>query len=110
MFSDLGDEAFKFETEEMTLNSHSYGVDPAKYLTDKGLASMYKLTSISYEPEEPFRPFAATVEGRKYPFMATQFHPEKTTAMFNDNEGVNHSWLSINMNRYFADKFMTMAR
>ena len=71
MFGDLGDDAFKFETKAMTLNSHSFGIDPVKFITDKGLASMYKLTSISYEPEGDKRPFTASVEGKKYPFFAT---------------------------------------
>ena len=95
MFGDLGDAAFKFETTPMTLNSHNWGVDPVKFITDDGLASMYKLTSISYEPEGEHRPFAATVEGNKYPFFGTQFHPEKTITMFQDNSGINHSWESI---------------
>ena len=110
MFGDLGDDAFKFETKAMTLNSHSFGIDPVKFITDKGLASMYKLTSISYEPEGDKRPFTASVEGKKYPFFATQFHPEKTTTMFLDDAGINHSWESIQMNRYFADKFVSLAR
>jgi gamma-glutamyl hydrolase len=95
MFGDLGDEGFKFETEAMTLNSHNDGIDPVKFITDDGLASMYKLTSISYEPEGEHRPFTASVEGKKYPFFGTQFHPEKTMAIFYDNSGINHSWESI---------------
>ena len=71
MFADMGDAAFKFETDAMTLNSHGWSVDPAKFITDDGLASMYTLTSISYEPYGDHRPFAATVEGKKYPFFGT---------------------------------------
>lgn len=88
MYADLGDAAFKFATDPMTLNSHSWGVDPTKYMTDLGLASMYELTSTSYEPEGEHLAFAASVEGRCstssrdsfpcYPFFGTQFHPEKT--------------------------------
>ena len=94
----------------MTLNSHNWGVDPVKFITDSGLASMYELTSISYEPEGEHRPFAATVEGKKYPFYGTQFHPEGTISNFNDDSGINHSWLSIQLNRHFADKFVSLAR
>jgi len=71
MFGDLGDDALKFETEAMTLNSHSFGIDPVKFITDPGLSAMYKLTSISYEPEGEHRPFTASVEGKKYPFFGT---------------------------------------
>ena len=92
------------------MNSHSYGLDPAKFDTDEGLGGMFKLTSISYEPEGEQRPFTATMESDKYPLFGTQFHPEKTITMFNDNSGVNHSWTSEKLNRHFADYFMTLAR
>ena len=95
MFADLGSQAYKFEQDDLTLNSHSYGVDPNKFTTDAGLASMYKLTSVSYEPDGKKRPFAATVEGKNYPFYGTAFHPEKALDMFVDNAGINHSWESI---------------
>jgi len=95
MFADLGDKAYKFEEDALALNSHSYGVDPLKFVTDKGIASMYKLTSVSYEPAGEKRPFAATIEGINYPFYGTAFHPEKTMAMYVDNAGINHSWESI---------------
>ena len=60
----------------MTLNGHNWGVNPEKFVTDAGLASSYRLTSISYEPDGQQRPFAATVEHYFYPFFGTQFHPE----------------------------------
>jgi hypothetical protein len=71
MFGDLKDQAFQFETQAMTYNSHNWGVDPVKFITDDGLFSMYEVTSISYEPEGEHRPFAASVEGKKYPFFGT---------------------------------------
>jgi len=42
--------------------------------------------------------------------MATQFHPEKVTQAWNDNYGINHSWESMKLNRYFGDEFVSMAR
>lgn len=71
MFGDLGKDSYLFEKEGMTLNSHNWGVDPQKFVTDEGLASSYKLTSISFEPEGEKRPFAASVEHLKYPFFGT---------------------------------------
>ena len=113
MFADLGDDAWLFTQNPMALNSHSYGVNPEGFTTDEGLASFYRLTSVSYEPgstPEDSRPFTATVEAYDYPFFATGFHPEKTLEMYNDNSGVNHSWESIRLNRYFTDHFMSYAR
>jgi len=56
------------------------------------------------------REFVSSMEAKNYPFLATQFHPEKTTQVFYDGYGINHSWQSIKMNRYFADLFLQMAR
>ena len=109
MFGAMGTNAFRFSETAMTLNSHSYSVNPDSFTTDKSLSEFYKLTSVSYEPETD-KPFGATMEAYDYPFFGTQFHPEKTITMFNDDSGVNHSWESIHMNRYFADHFMSYAR
>ena len=51
------------------------------------------------------------MEANKYPFMATQFHPEKPSqAWNNDKDGMNHSWEAVQLNRHFADQFVMMAR
>lgn len=109
MFKDLGAQAYKFEETPMTLNSHHYSVDPDLFTTDASLAAFYKLTSVSYTPAEG-DPFGASMEAYNYPFFGTQFHPEKPMTMFNDGTGINHTWESITLNRYFADKFLSYAR
>lgn len=110
MFGSMGQSAYLFEGIAMTLNSHSHSIDPSTFESDEGLKNMFRMTSISYEPDGEHRPFAASMESERYPIMATQFHPEKTTAAFNDDKGVNHSWTSIEMNRKFADHFVSLAR
>jgi hypothetical protein len=72
------------------------------------LSSFYRLTSISYTPVEG-NPFTSSMEAYDYPFMATQFHPEKPMTAFYD-DAANHSWESQRLNRYFADKLMSYAR
>lgn len=108
MFADLGEDAWKFETTAMTLNSHMWGINPDSYTTDESLSKFYRLTSVSYEPDTG-RPFAASMEAYNYPFFATQFHPEKTVTIFYE-EGINHTWESILNNRYMADHFMSYVR
>lgn len=66
---------------------------------------MWDVTSLSYDTEHK-RPFVASIEGKKYPFMATQFHPEKTTQAWNDNYGINHSWESMELNSFFGRQFV----
>jgi len=78
MFGQLGNDAFFFEDNAFTYNSHHWGVDPELFETDQGLKDMYYVTAISYLPSDG-RPFVASVESKDYPFFGTQFHPEKTT-------------------------------
>jgi hypothetical protein len=60
----------------LTYHSHTWGVSPDKFLTDEGLFETFEVTSISYMPEPDGRPFASTIEGKKYPFFGSIFHPE----------------------------------
>jgi hypothetical protein len=68
MFSFLGKAAYYFESMKITLNAHKYGLSVDKFKTDKGLASMFKPTSISYDIDG--KSFVASMESEKYPFFA----------------------------------------
>jgi len=70
MFGWLNDDAFYFEEKSLTYNAHTYGIAPSKFDTDKGLKEMFELTSVSYVPGTD-KSFAATFEGKKYPFFGT---------------------------------------
>lgn len=109
MFSDIGEAATAFERLPLAFNSHTNGIHPDRFLVDDGLGSMFKVTSVSYVPGTG-EAFVASMESDQYPFFGTQFHPEKTTTMFNDDSKVNHSVLSEQLNRALADKFVNLAR
>lgn len=92
----------------MLYNSHHFGVNPDKFKNDKKLKDTYEVTAISNLADGT--PFVASIESKKYPFFATQFHPEKSSYVFVENKGINHSWLSLQMNRHFGDFFVYTAR
>ena len=69
---------------------------------------MFKPTATSTDPVSGDT-FVSAMESPDYPFMGVQFHPEKVGVMYN-NDGINHSWESINYNRYFADRFIELVR
>ncbi|CDW75644.1 gamma-glutamyl hydrolase a-like [Stylonychia lemnae] len=108
MFNWLGEEAFLFENYNMTYNAHHQGMNPEKFKSDKGLSEIFHHTAISYMPDG--RPFVASVESDKYPFFGTQFHPEKAARVYREDLYIDHSWLSINLNKHFAEYFVYQTR
>ena len=92
----------------MTYNSHSYGLALDTFTSDTGLGSMFTATSLSTDASTGDT-FVATMESPDYPFYGTQFHPEKVITMYN-SDGINHTWESVDYNRYFANRFMELAR
>ena len=92
----------------MTFNHHSYGVALSAFTEDLGLGSMFTPTSTSTDPVSGDT-FVASMESKNYPFFGTQFHPEKVLTMFNA-DSIDHSWESVSYNRYFADRFIELAR
>ena len=107
MFSDMANPEY-FSEEGMTLNHHSYGLSVDIFSEDAGLGAMFTPTSTSTDPVSGDT-FVATMESPDYPFFGTQFHPEKVLTMYN-KDSINHSWNSVNYNRYFADRFIELAR
>jgi len=71
MFSGLGPKAYFFEEQDLTLNSHTWGVAPPVWETDAGLASRFDITSVSYTTVGEYVPFVASMESPDYPFFAT---------------------------------------
>lgn len=107
MFSDISDPAY-YSEEGMTFNHHSYGVALDAFTEDKGLGSIFTPTATSTDPVSGDT-FVATMESPNYPFFGTQFHPEKVLTMYNA-DSIDHSWKSVAYNRYFADRFIELAR
>jgi imidazoleglycerol phosphate synthase glutamine amidotransferase subunit HisH len=68
-------------------------MNPAKFFNDTNLTQIFNVTAISYMPDG--RPFVASIESERYPFFGTQFHPEKSSRVFDIEANVNHSWMDI---------------
>ena len=92
-----GIDAELYTTEAMTYNSHHWGLSLDTFSTDAGLKKMFTPTSTSTDPESGDT-FVASMESETYPFLGTQFHPEKIITMYN-SETIDHSWNSVHYNR-----------
>ena len=108
MYEWLGDEAYFLEDHAYSFNSHSHSVSPTYFESDENLKELYTLTAVSYLDDGT--PFGASFEGKDYPIFATQFHPEKTSHIYYEGKGINHEWMSVQLNRHFADYFVYLAR
>ena len=106
----FGTRASELEIDPVLYNSHTWGINPDKFKTDAGLSAMFKLTATHTMPDPDNRVFTASMESDKYPFIGTQFHPEKPAHLFYEGKGINHSWESIKLNQVFADTFIAMTR
>ncbi|XP_065204851.1 gamma-glutamyl hydrolase-like [Planococcus citri] len=54
--------------------------------------------------------FIASVEHKKYPFFAIQFHPEKVSFEWNPDHNIPHSEPIVLANRYFYDQLIYHAK
>lgn len=108
MFAGLTLDPLYYAEEAMTFNHRDWGITLETFEKDEGLGSFFKPTALTTDPMTGDT-VVATMEAFNYPFFGTQFHPEKAAMMYSHPK-VNHSWASINYNRYFADRFIELTR
>ena len=76
MFCQMGQEdADELTRGDYLINIHTYSVPVEKYSTDEKLREFWDVVATSTAPSG--EEFAAAIEAKNYPIMATQFHPEK---------------------------------
>eukprot|EP00755_Sulcionema_specki_P037349 Sspe_Gene.2623::Locus_878_Transcript_1_1_Confidence_1.000_Length_838::g.2623::m.2623/K01307/GGH; gamma-glutamyl hydrolase len=96
-------------TENITENSHHDGVDPRTM--PPSLKRFYNVLSTNTAPNG--KQFVSTIEAYKYPFAATQWHPEKANFEFLEPLGPKafpHSENAVRASQYVANYFVGLAR
>ncbi|GIL44397.1 hypothetical protein Vafri_1876 [Volvox africanus] len=91
----------------IALQNHMYGIPPDFYKKYPVLADWYKplTTTLDRNGLE----YISTMEGIKYPFFGTQWHPEKPPYEFGMDE-VPHSLDAIRVSQHLSNVFMEHAR
>jgi len=87
--------------QPVTMNNHQFGVSPATFRGNQLLRDFF--TVISTNLDRKGSEFISTIEGKKYPVYASQWHPEKPPFEWWAQEVQNHSHDSIIANRQTAD-------
>ena len=109
MFSEL-DEKDKnnIKTKNVTSQYHHLGVNPESYLKHKILHKMLKITSIAKDKDENY--YIASIEGKKYPIYAVQFHPEMVQFTKIDKKGVADSPEAVKFSEQISNFLISEAK
>ena len=67
--------------QKVTYNNHGDGIEPEHFKKNSKLVNFYDV--LSTNKDKSGRPFVSTIEAKKYPFFATQWHPEKILLFVN---------------------------
>ena len=108
MWRPFGPAAFEFEMQNLTWNSHNWGIAPDTFKTDKGLADFWDVTAESFMPNGTA--FVASIEAKKYPIFGTQFHPELPSQLFLKGWNLDHSWKNMQLQEQFSRELTLLAR
>ena len=90
-----------------TFNAHEWGVPLSAYDHNKGLRT--ELNILSTSKDAAGKRYVSTVEGKRYPWFATQYHPEKPPYEFSDPT-IPHSRTAIDVAAATASLFIDVAR
>jgi len=105
MFGQMSPEILRtLTTKPATQNLHHDGILPETYTKNAKLAQTFVL--LSTNTDKRGKPFASTIEGRKYPFYATQWHPERNQFAWGVDEKLDRSPDVIRAIQYVASFFV----
>jgi len=95
-------------SQDVTYNHHKGGITPNKFNNCKKLADFYR--PLSTNVDKKGKTFISTMEGKKYPFYGTQWHPEKAEFEWKEDKKFNHSGDSIELNSWMSRFFVSECR
>jgi len=100
-------------SENITENSHTSGVQPSVYQSDPLLRDFYRVLSTNRDSSG--NAFVSTVEARRYPITATQWHPEKNNFEWGGvgalgQAAIPHSPSAVLLSQYVANDLVARAR
>jgi len=95
-------------TQPVTMNNHQWGLYPSTYNKNTVLNTFYNVLSLNDDREGTT--FVSTMESKKYPIYAVQWHPEKNQFEWNPDEVINHTPSAIQAMEYMSSFFVSQAR
>merc|ERR1711892_268051 len=94
--------------EKISINFHHFCLTPTNF-TKYGLDKFWNPLTYSFDTYN--LEYLSILEAKKYPFIATQFHPEKNIFEWSPREPmIPHSSAAVHVSLYFATHLVNMAR
>lgn len=97
----------KLSTECLAMENHQFGISPQKMAANGALSSFFRVLTTS--PDKNNEIYVSTVEGRKYPVTAVQWHPEKNAFEWGV-PSIPHSAEAIQVSQSVANFLVSEAR
>jgi len=94
--------------QNITANSHHSGVIPSEYESNLELRNFFQVLSTNTDSDG--KPFVSTIEARRYPISATQWHPEKNNFEWTTSIDIPHSKEAVLVSQYVANLLVSRAR
>ncbi|XP_026178635.1 gamma-glutamyl hydrolase isoform X1 [Mastacembelus armatus] len=109
MFGDFPDDLMKaLKHEPLTGNFHRYGVTVKTFQENEKLQSFFSVLSTNVA--ENGAHFVSTIEGKRYPFYAVQWHPEVNRFQWDKKLNFPHSRHAVQLSSLLADFFANEGR
>ena len=109
LFANISTELAKYlSTAPTTLNLHYNCVSTETFKANKKLNNFFRVLSINNDRNG--KQFVSTMEGIKYPFYATQWHPEKNSFEWSTALNIPHYPMSVEVTQYMSNFFVDQTR
>jgi gamma-glutamyl hydrolase len=109
LFANIAPELAKYlSTAPTTLNLHYNCVSTETLKANKKLNNFFRVLSINKDRNG--KQFVSTMEGNKYPFYATQWHPEKNSFEWSTALNIPHYPMSVEVTQYMSNFFVNQTR
>jgi len=92
----------------IAMENHAKGLSMTAYKENHKLEAFFKVISLSIDKSG--NPYISTLEARKYPVVATQWHPEKNSYEWTPTLHIPHSNEAIRASQEVANYFIRQAR
>ena len=96
------------QQQPIAMENHGKGLSVSGYKDNPRLSSFFNILSLSIDKSG--KPYVSTLESKKYPITATQWHPEKNAFEWTKTVHIPHSPDAVRMTQEVANFFVSEAR